>query len=50
MNWKGYERKRSLLNFKELSDIRHEGLSKTTKNLGLDSRSPERDLTTENEA
>jgi hypothetical protein len=35
MNWRGFERKWSWPNFKELSDICLEGMRKTTKNLSL---------------
>jgi hypothetical protein len=44
INWKGCERKRSWPNLRHCPGICLDGLRKTTKNLGQDSRSPGPDL------
>jgi hypothetical protein len=44
MNWKGFGRTRSWLNFKVLSRHSPRGKKEVMKNLSQDSRSPGRDL------
>jgi hypothetical protein len=44
MNWKGYERKRSWRNLRYYPSICPQGLRRTTKGLGQDSRSAGQDL------